>query len=284
MALTLVIIVSFRKFYLGILLKRKFLAKPRYATFQKNSLKIAHIYNQTMSWEGGCNLAPQAHSTLLFLSPCCMFPFATGPSFHLPGLWFLRYVFLWHFVFFSCCGGFLRHESCSKPVKRQKKKIFFLGPKRGFFFFFSITEDCPRPNANRWFVGSLLFIIFFIYPLVRRFTLKNGGFLGWGVLCLWYAVGTLVLEMWAPAPASSGGREIKRRTQQCILRPPPLGSRRRSVDETSSVGEVLISEDTESSVASVDVKEESEDGDCDGGGGDDGDLFQGLNDAPPCRH
>ena len=54
-----------------------------------------------------------------------------------------------------------------------------------------------------------------------------------------------------------------------------------SVDETSSVGEVLISEDTESSVASVDVKEESEDGDCDGGGGDDGDLFQGLNDAPP---
>ena len=52
-----------------------------------------------------------------------------------------------------------------------------------------------------------------------------------------------------------------------------------SVDETSSVGEVLISEDTESSVASVDVKEESEDGDCDGG--DDGDLFQGLNDAPP---
>ena len=56
-----------------------------------------------------------------------------------------------------------------------------------------------------------------------------------------------------------------------------------SVDETSSVGEVLSSEDTESSVASVDVKEESEDGDCDGGGGDDGDLFQGLNDAPPCR-
>ena len=54
-----------------------------------------------------------------------------------------------------------------------------------------------------------------------------------------------------------------------------------SVDETSSVGEVLISEDTESSVASVDVKEESEGGDCDGGGGNDGDLFQGLNDAPP---
>ena len=56
-----------------------------------------------------------------------------------------------------------------------------------------------------------------------------------------------------------------------------------SVDETSSVGEVLISEDTESSVASVDVKEESEDSDCDGGGGDDGDLFQGLNDAPPLQ-
>ena len=53
-----------------------------------------------------------------------------------------------------------------------------------------------------------------------------------------------------------------------------------SVDETSSVGEVLSS-DTESGVASVDVKEESEDGDCDGGGSDDGDLFQGFNDAPP---
>ena len=77
MVLTLVIIVSFRKFYLRILL-RKFLAKPRYATFQKNSLKIAHIYNQTMSWEGGCNLAPQAHGTLLFLSPCCMLPFPSS--------------------------------------------------------------------------------------------------------------------------------------------------------------------------------------------------------------
>ena len=152
MALTLVIIVSFRKFYLGILLKRKFLAKPRYATFQKNSLKIAHIYNQTMSWEGGCNLAPQAHGTLLFISPCCMLPFATGPSFHLPGLWFLRYVFLWHFVFFSCCGGFLRHESCSKPVKRRKKKIFFLGPKTEIFLWgggggfdppWGVFQTCP---------------------------------------------------------------------------------------------------------------------------------------------
>ena len=53
--------------------------------------------------------------------------------------------------------------------------------------------------------GSLVhffIIIFFFYPLVRWFTLKMGVFLGWGVLCLWYAVGTLVLEMWAPAPAS----------------------------------------------------------------------------------
>ena len=32
-----------------------------------------------------------------------------------------------------------------------------------------------------------------------------GVFWAGGVLCLWYAVGTLVLEMWAPAPASSGG-------------------------------------------------------------------------------
>ena len=97
-------------------------------------------------------------------------------------------------------------------------------------------------------------------------------------------MGSLVLEMWAPAPASSGGREIKRRTQQCILRPPTTGFEEEeglSVDETSSVGEVLSSEDTESGVASVDVKEESEDGDCDGGGSDDGDLFQGLNDALP---
>ena len=95
-------------------------------------------------------------------------------------------------------------------------------------------------------------------------------------------MGTLVLEMWAPAPASSGGREIKRRTQHTAA--PTTGFEEEeglSVDETSSVGEVLISEDTESSVASVDVKEESEDGDCDGGGGDDGDLFQGLNDAHP---
>ena len=95
-------------------------------------------------------------------------------------------------------------------------------------------------------------------------------------------MGTLVLEMWAPAPASSGGREIKRRTQRCILRP-TTGFKEEeglSVDETSSVGEVLSS-DTESGVASVDVKEESEDGDCDGGGSDDGDLFQGFNDAPP---
>ena len=35
MSLSLVIIVSFRKFYFHILLKQKFLAKPRYATFQK---------------------------------------------------------------------------------------------------------------------------------------------------------------------------------------------------------------------------------------------------------
>ena len=47
------------------------------------------------------------------------------------------------------------------------------------FFFLKRLVGChTRPNANRWFVGSLLFIIFFIYPLVRRFTLKNGGFLG----------------------------------------------------------------------------------------------------------
>ena len=57
-----------------------------------------------------------------------------------------------------------------------------------------------------------------------------------------------------------------------------------SVDETSSVGEVLISEDTESSVASVEVKEESEDGDCDGGGGDMETCFRDSMMHPPCRH
>ena len=41
MARSLVILISFRKFYLRILLKRKFLAKPQYATFPKNTLKIA---------------------------------------------------------------------------------------------------------------------------------------------------------------------------------------------------------------------------------------------------
>ena len=51
MALSLVIIVRFLKFCLRILLKRKFLAKPRYATFPKSTLKIAHFYSQTMSGE-----------------------------------------------------------------------------------------------------------------------------------------------------------------------------------------------------------------------------------------
>ena len=89
--------------------------------------------------------------------------------------------------------------------------------------------------------------------------------------------------MWAPAPTSSGGREIKRRTQVHTAAPTTGFEEEEglSVDETSSVGEVLSSEDTKSGVASVDVKEESEDGDCDGGGSDDGDLFQGFNDAPP---
>ena len=46
-----------------------------------------------------------------------------------------------------------------------------------FFFFFFVTElGIPRPNAIRWFAGSLLFIIFFFYPLVRWFTLKIGVF------------------------------------------------------------------------------------------------------------
>ena len=43
LALSLVIIVSSVKFYLRILLERKFLAKPRCATFQKIALIFAHL-------------------------------------------------------------------------------------------------------------------------------------------------------------------------------------------------------------------------------------------------
>ena len=65
MTLSLVIIVGFLKFYFPVLLKRKFLAKPvakakpRYATFQKNTLNIAvrHFF---------------------FLSPCYMLPFPSA--------------------------------------------------------------------------------------------------------------------------------------------------------------------------------------------------------------
>ena len=63
----------------------------------------------------------------------------------------------------------------------------------------------PRPNAIRWFAGSLLFIIFFFIRWFAGSPLKWGFFGLGGVLCLWCAVGTLVLETWAPAPASSGG-------------------------------------------------------------------------------
>ena len=60
--------------------------------------------------------------------------------------------------------------------------------------------------------------------------------------------------------ACTEGR-LKEGHKQCILQPPPLGSRRRRVCQ-STRHRVLSSEDTESSVASVDVIEESEDGDC----------------------
>ena len=95
--------------------------------------------------------------------------------------------------------------------------VFFFLFWVGIFIFFCLFPGfCTGLMLS---AGSLVhfYLLFFIF--IRWFTLKNGGFLGRGVLCLWYAVGTLVLEMWAPAPASSGG--------------------------------------------------------------DDGDLFQGLNDAPP---
>ena len=62
MALLLVTMVQFRKFYFHILLKRKFLAKPRYATFLKIALKIAYY----VAGRVGCKLAPQAHGTLHF--------------------------------------------------------------------------------------------------------------------------------------------------------------------------------------------------------------------------
>ena len=62
MALLLVTIVPFGKFYFHIFLKRKFLAKPRYATFQKIALKIAYY----VAGRVGCKLAPQAHGTLHF--------------------------------------------------------------------------------------------------------------------------------------------------------------------------------------------------------------------------
>ena len=54
--------VQFRKLYFHILLKRKFLAKPRYATFLKIALKIAYYVMGRVYY----NLAPQAHGTLLF--------------------------------------------------------------------------------------------------------------------------------------------------------------------------------------------------------------------------
>ena len=56
--------------------------------------------------------------------------------------------------------------------------------------------------------GSLVHFYLLFFFFIRWFAgspLKWGFFGLGGVLCLWYAVGTLVLEMWAPAPASSGG-------------------------------------------------------------------------------
>ena len=49
------------KFYFTYLLKRKFLAKPRYATFPKLRLELQAVMGRV-----GCMLAPQAHGTLLF--------------------------------------------------------------------------------------------------------------------------------------------------------------------------------------------------------------------------
>ena len=63
--------VQFRKLYFHILLKRKFLAKPRYATFLKIALKIAYYVMGRVY----CNLAPQAHGTLLFSFAMLYAPF-----------------------------------------------------------------------------------------------------------------------------------------------------------------------------------------------------------------
>ena len=50
---------------------QRFQAKPRYATFQKNALKIVHFYRQTMSREW-CDAGLRRRRTVRYFFPFAM--------------------------------------------------------------------------------------------------------------------------------------------------------------------------------------------------------------------
>ena len=61
--------VQFRKLYFHILLKRKFLAKPRYATFLKIALKIAYYGKGVLQ----SSAAGARYATFFFRHAACSF-------------------------------------------------------------------------------------------------------------------------------------------------------------------------------------------------------------------
>ena len=150
MALSLVIIVSFHKFYFPVLLKRKFLAKPRYATFQKNVaqncilLLPQNSYNYSAQntffllishiWEHG---TPTFFSWSFFPRQKCLhtFPLRRKKSVATTKIPSVRHFQNLKSAFWEAYMG--------KSLRRRRIFFFFWG---GFFFF------PPTRKPDLWLV------------------------------------------------------------------------------------------------------------------------------------
>ena len=116
--------------------KPKFLAKPRYAIFQKNALKIAHYYSQTMS-KGRVVVSLRRRRTVryFFLSPCCMLPFPSA----------------FDQLSRSGCDGSLCSLLCEQRSSSRRPPKKKSGFPNFFFFFWGVIFQKNHPPQNPFF-------------------------------------------------------------------------------------------------------------------------------------
>ena len=145
-------------------------AKPRYATFQKNALKIAHFYCKSISWEGWVASLRRRRTVRYFYYFTMLhasFSFLAFDQFGGSGIIFSLFLFS---VSFSCgriLGGV--EEVVLKPQKPPAHFYLIL------FFFPKKISKTGQPDQFYytyiipWFLLGLLVFFFLYLPSLAYF-------------------------------------------------------------------------------------------------------------------